>query len=67
MNKDSYENESRAWKTLGDNTQEAALEGAGKTAVPRASEGHGISLPTSLSASHFLLLPKAVEYEALWT
>lgn len=66
MNRDSYENESRAWKTLGDNTQEAALEGAGKIAVPRASKGHGISLPSSLSASQFLLLPKAVEYKATW-
>lgn len=59
MNRGPYENESVVWKTFRDNTQEAALEGAGKITVPRASKVDGISLA-------LLLLSKAIEYKASW-
>lgn len=66
MNRGPYENESITWKTLGDNTQEAAWRVLERWMFPEHAKEMA-SAWSPASASQFPLLPKAVEYKASWT
>ena len=66
MNRGPCENVNVAWKTLGDNTEEAAWRVLERLMFPEQAKEMA-STWSPASASQFPLLRKSVEYKASWT